>query len=137
MKLTESGYYCNRHSCFLLQYHFVVVTKYRKPAIRGNLKHFLYEYTIDFFEHHGCVVQEINGESDHIHILFDATPQINLAKMINAYKSASSRNVRKLFQEELSQYYWKPYFWCLSYFIACVSERSAEIVRQYIHNQKG
>ena len=25
-------YYTNRHSCFLLQYHMVLVTKYRQPC---------------------------------------------------------------------------------------------------------
>ena len=27
------GYYKNRHSCFLLSYHLVLVTKYRKPVL--------------------------------------------------------------------------------------------------------
>ena len=31
-----NGYYVNRHSCFLLQYHLVLVTKYRRPAITGG-----------------------------------------------------------------------------------------------------
>lgn len=29
MKYKKDGYYINRHSCFLLQYHLVLVTKYR------------------------------------------------------------------------------------------------------------
>ncbi len=28
-------YYTNRHSCFWLQYHLVLVTKYRKPVLLG------------------------------------------------------------------------------------------------------
>ena len=31
-------YYTNRHSCFLLQYHMVLVTKYRKPVLQGTVK---------------------------------------------------------------------------------------------------
>ena len=27
------AYYTNRHSCFLLQYHMVLVTKYRHPVL--------------------------------------------------------------------------------------------------------
>ena len=136
MKFSNNGYYCNRHSCFLLQYHLVLVTKYRKPVIVNQLEKRLYEYTKDYFEQQGCVLHEINGESDHIHILFDAPPQINLANFINAYKSASSRKMRNEFSSELARYYWKPFFWSLSYFIACVSERSTEAVRNYIRNQK-
>ena len=137
MKSSNEGYYLNGHSCYLLQYYLVLVTKYRNPVIEGNLEKYLYEYTRNYFKKQGLVLQEINGERDHIHILFDAPPQINLASFINAFKSASSRMVRRNFGKELERYYWKPYFWSLSYFIACVSERSTEVIRRYIKNQKG
>ena len=32
-KKQNEEYYYNQHSCFLLQYHLVLITKYRKPAI--------------------------------------------------------------------------------------------------------
>ena len=43
--------------------------------------------------------------------------------------------VRSNFPEEVSRFYWEPYFWSLSYFIATVSDRSAEAVKKYIQNQ--
>lgn len=73
---------------------------------------------------------------DHVHILFDAKPNINLAKFVNALKSASSRRIRKLFATELDRYYWKPYFWSLSYFIGSVSDRTEKNVKNYIKTQK-
>ena len=33
----DQPYYTNRHSCFLLQYHMVLVTKYRKPVLQGEV----------------------------------------------------------------------------------------------------
>ena len=44
---------------------------------------------------------------DHVHFLFDALPQVNLAEFVNALKSASSRMVRKEHGEALKKYYWK------------------------------
>ena len=32
-KSKGQSYYKNRHSCFLLQYHMVLVTKYRHPVL--------------------------------------------------------------------------------------------------------
>jgi putative transposase len=81
-------------------------------------------------------VQAIETMPDHMHILFDAYPQLNLAEFINAFKSASSRQIRKSFSPELAQYYWKPYFWSLSYFIGSVSDKTAAVVKNYINNQK-
>ncbi len=74
-------------------------------------------------------------EPDHVHILFEAPPNIELAKMINALKTGSSRMTRKNFPEQLAPYYWKPVFWSMSYFICTVSDRNAEAVRRYIQDQ--
>ena len=135
MKKGDSGYYTNRHSCFLLQYHLVLVTKFRHPVIRGEIKDFMEQYMTAYFKDRDLPLLEISFMPDHVHILFDAPPHLNLADFVNALKSGSSRMVRKAFQEELKPYYWKPYFWSLSYFIGCVSERSEEAVRRYIQNQ--
>ena len=137
MKLNPSGYYVNRHSCFLLQYHLVLVTKYRRPVIKGRIEERLKDYTEKYFRDRDCVLQALECMPDHIQILFDAPPQINLADFVNAYKSASSRRLRTEFTEEISRYYWKPVFWSLSYFIGSVSDRTASAVKSYINNQKG
>ncbi len=73
---------------------------------------------------------------DHIHILFEAMPQINLAEFVNAYKSASSRRMRTDFRETLSKTYWKPYFWSLSYYIGTVSEKNTSVVKEYIQTEE-
>ena len=136
MKHLPEGFYVNRHSCFILQYHLVLVTKYRHPVITGELEKRLIEFTENYFKERDCRIQEIECMPDHMHILFDAPPQINLANYINAYKSASSRRIRQEYGKQLEPYYWKPYFWSLSYFISSVSDRNEEITKEYIQNQK-
>lgn len=136
MHKNKNGYYYNRHSCFLLQYHLVLITKYRHKVIKEDLENFLKEYTINYFTERDLRIQAIETMPDHIHILFDAPPQVNLSDFVNAYKSASSRKIRQKFSEVLKSYYWKPYFWSMSYFIGSVSEKSTEAVRHYIQNQK-
>ena len=136
MKMTSDGYYKNQHSCFLLQYHLVLVTKYRHPVLQGEIEEYLIQYTRDYFKKQDLNILELNCSEDHIHILFEAVPQMNLSNFVNAYKTASSRMVRKNFGNELKQYYWKPYFWSLSYFIGSVSENTLETVKKYIQNQE-
>lgn len=129
-------YYTNRHSLYLLQYHLVLITKYRHPVLTGEIEAFLKEYTTNYFVNQNMNIIELEVNNDHIHILFEAPPQICLSSFINSFKSASSRVIRKQFKDELSKYYWKPYFWSLSYFICTVSERNTETVKKYIQNQK-
>ena len=46
-KKRGQDYYTNRHSCFLLQYHLVLVTKYRKPVLKGEVKELVYQIIRD------------------------------------------------------------------------------------------
>lgn len=134
--MEESLYRTNRHSCYLLEYHLVVVTKYRHPVLTGKLKDRLLELSFNVIEDYWkCRILEISTDNDHIHILFESKPQVQLSKLVNNYKTVTSRILRKEFADELSPYYWKPYFWSDSYFIGCVSDRTREAVRFYIQNQ--
>ena len=128
-------YRTNRHSCYLLQYHLVIVTKYRHPVIQGGIKTFLIEQTKRLFDLWKCNVISINTDKDHIHIMFEAQPQVQLSKLINNYKTSTSRMIRNRFAEQLEPYYWKSYFWSTSYFVCTVSDRSADIVKSYIDSQ--
>lgn len=129
-------YYTNRHSCFLLQYHMVLVTKYRKPVLTGEVKEIVYKTIQDIFDEKRLVILEMNGEADHIHILFEADPFTSPGELANVIKTKTSRFARKQFSDTiLKEYYWKPYFWSNSYFVATVSENSLSVVQAYIKNQ--
>jgi REP-associated tyrosine transposase len=126
----------NRHSIYDLEYHLVVVTKYRHPVIADSLKERLIELSYDLFiAKWNLKIIEINSDMDHIHILFEGSPQVQLSKLVNNYKTVTSRLIRKEFGESLKPYYWKPYFWSSSYFICTVSDRSHEQVKRYILDQ--
>lgn len=126
----------NLHAVFDLEYHLVIVTKYRHPVLTEEVKSSLLRHTYRLFEtNFDCKVLEINMDNDHIHIRFSAKPQVQLSKIVNSYKTATSRLLRKEFAEFLEPYYWKPYFWSRSYFISTVSERSHDAVTTYIKDK--
>ena len=125
----------NLHAVFDLEYHLVIVTKYRHPVLTEDVKANLLRHTYRLFEtNFDCKVLGIDTDKDHIHIRFSAKPQVQLSKIVNSYKTATSRLLRKEFADFLAPYYWKPYFWSRSYFISTVSERSLVAVTDYIKN---
>jgi putative transposase len=128
-------FYKNRHANYKLTYHLVVVTKYRHKCMNNDMMNRLKEITNNLFEKWDCKVIEMNGEEDHIHILFDAPPQINLANTINSFKTVTSRYIRKEFEKELSKFYWKPYFWSRSYMVLTTGGATIDIIKSYIENQ--
>ena len=128
---------CNRncHSKYRLEYHLILVTKYRKPCITPEMLQYLRRECQRLLELNGIELLEMNGEADHIHLLFSAPPQVCLANVINSLKSSTSRLVRKTYAEHLAQFYWKPYFWSRSYLILSSGGTPIEVIRKYIQEQ--
>ena len=124
----------NKHSVFLLFYHLILVVKYRKRVIDGKVSARLKEMFIEIGGKYGISLVEWGGEEDHIHCLFKAKPTTALAKFINAYKSASSRIIKKEFPEIRKQL-WKEYFWSRSYCLLTSGGVSVEVIKEYIKRQ--
>ena len=135
-KRKGQSYYTDRHSCYLLQYHMVLVTKYRHPVLTGGVKDVVYQTIRDIFREKRLMILEMNGEADHVHILYEADPFTSPGELANIVKTKSSRFARKNYGDTiLKKYYWKPLFWSDSYFVATVSENSLTMVKEYIKNQ--
>lgn len=128
-------YYTNRHSCFLLQYHMVLVTKYRKPVLTGKIKDHVYNTIRAIFEERGYNILEMNGEPDHIHILFEAGPDMAPMELANVVKTKTARFVRRDLPDEVNRTYWKQAFWTDSYFVTTVGTNSLAVVQDYIKTQ--
>lgn len=130
------NYKTNRHAIYRLQYHLVVLTKYRHDVISKDINRRLKEIAYNIFEDSWkCEIIEIESEADHLHIAFEAYPQIQLSKLINNFKTVSSRYIRKEFAEYLKPFYWKPYFWSPSYCLLSVGGATIDIIKKYIENQ--
>lgn len=131
----DNQYYTNRHSCFLLQYQLVLVTKYRKKVFNKDIEEYLSSFVNSMMGKNDCNLMEINYDEDHVHILFEAPVTLSLPNFINGLKSTSSRMIRRRFSEYLKQFFEKPVFWSRSYFICTVSEHTPQVVQEYIRNQ--
>lgn len=128
---------CNKncHSQYRLEYHLILVTKYRRSCITPEMLEYLTQECRRLLALSEAELLEMNGEADHIHLLISAPPQICLAKMINSLKSTTSRLVRKKYADHLARFYWKPYFWNRSYLILSSGGAPIEVIRRYIQEQ--
>ena len=124
----------NQHSVYLLNYHLVMVIKYRRKVINDEVSEYLKHQFVRVGEFYGVTLQEWNHDVDHVHVLFRATPHTEIAKFLNAYKSSSSRMVKKKFPE-IMQYLWKSAFWTQSYCLISTGGAPLEVVKKYIENQ--
>lgn len=69
-----------------------------------------------------------------MHLLFSGAPNTDISKFLNAYKSASSRLIKKEFPQIRKQL-WKEYFWSRSYCLVTTGGAPIEVIKKYIENQ--
>ena len=124
----------NNHSVFSMHYHLIMVVKYRRKVIDDVISMRLRE----MFEYIGVPykikIEAWNHDTDHIHVMFSAEPKSERSRFINAYKSASSRLIKKEFPQILKSL-WKEMFWSRSFCLLTTGGVTMDTIRQYIDSQ--
>ena len=118
-----------------LKAHLVLTTKYRKDVFTGEMIERVHEIMFDLCKKWDCKLIEFNGESNHVHLLFQYYPQMELPKFINSIKSVSSRKIRQEYSEHLNKIYLKKVLWNESYFIASCGGVTISVLKKYIEGQ--
>lgn len=118
-----------------LKTHLVLTTKYRRKAITDEMLQRLHVILEDLLIKWDCKLVEFNGESDHVHVLFQYHPDLQLSTLVGNIKSTTSRRLRQEFTEHLSRFYIKNVFWNGSYFVASCGGVTITTLKQYIKSQ--
>ena len=124
----------NNHSVFAIHFHLILVVKYRKKVINDEISERLKEIFRSIEGNYNIALEEWNFDLDHVHILFRSEPNSNISKFINAYKSASSRLIKKEYPSIRSRLY-KEAFWSQSFFLISTGGASIETIKKYIESQ--
>jgi len=90
---------------------------------------------METLEKWSCELIEFNGEADHVHLLIQTNPAVQLSKLINNLKTVSSRLIRRDFGGYLSRIYRKPVFWQRTYCLISSGGAAIEKLRRYIEGQ--
>ncbi len=124
----------NQHSVFRLNYHLIMCIKYRKKVLDDVISDRLRAIFEKICKNYNIVLVEWEHDKDHIHCLIEGHPNTEMSKFINAYKSASSRLIKKEFPVIRNQL-WKEYFWSQSFCLITVGSAPVEVLKQYIQSQ--
>lgn len=124
----------NNHSVFKLHYHLILCTKYRKKVIDNTISDRLKTIFESIAQNYNISLEEWNHDVDHIHVLFRGNPNSGLSKFINAFKSASSRLIKKEFPD-IRNLLWKEMFWSKSFCLLSTGGVTVDIIKEYIQTQ--
>ncbi|WP_242320947.1 IS200/IS605 family transposase, partial [Bacillus cereus group sp. BfR-BA-01312] len=121
----------NNHSVFLLYYHLVLVVKYRRNVFDNDMSDYAKDMFVRLSKNYNITLVEWNHDVDHVHILFKAHPNTEMTKFINAYKSASSRLIKRDFPQ-VKKKLWKEMFWSRSFCLLTTGGSPIDVVKTYI-----
>lgn len=131
----ENAKKSSSHAVFNLKLHIIFVTKYRRKTLTPELLDYLKEAFADCLSAWRCKLVEFGGEQDHVHLLADIHPALDISILINNLKTASARRARNRFADHLAAFYKKPLFWHRAYFVGSVGGTTLETVRAHVDAQ--
>ena len=124
----------NNHSVFAIHFHLILVVKYRKKVITDAISNRLKDIFSYIEDDYNITLEEWIHDIDHVHILFRSHPNTNVSKFINAYKSASSRLIKKEYPSIRTKLY-KEAFWSQSFCLISTGGANIETIKKYIESQ--
>ena len=117
--------------------HLVLISKYRRKVFTDEMLTVIEAVMNKCLEKNGGELIEFNGESDHVHLLFQYLPQHQLSKLVNSMKTATSRVLSKQFESELAKVYWgKKVVWSGSYYVSSCGGVTVDRLKEYIEEQE-
>lgn len=124
-----------RTCVFALHVHLVFVTKYRRGVFEARhldaMQPVMAKVCADF----DAELVEFNGEDDHVHLLVEYPPTVQLSRLVNSLKGVSSRRLRQQFGRRNLRTH-QDHLWSPSYFAASCGGAPIEVVRQYVEQQR-
>ena len=128
-----------KHGVYLLTYHIIFVTKYRKPVISPEIGDAIKKQAAHLTERMGGELLSAETDADHIHMLISLPPDIVPVQAIRNLKTELSKYVHKTpeYMKYVHRYlHGDAPFWSASYFIATTGSVSMETVKSYIESQR-
>jgi putative transposase len=114
-------------------YHIVIVPKYRKRALFGQVRSRLRDILRELAHRKGIQIVEGNVMPDHVHLMLSIPPKFSVANIIGYLKGKSAIWLHNEFGSRKS--ITQKSFWSTGYFVRTVGLDQA-MVQSYIKNQQ-
>jgi putative transposase len=122
------------HTLYALHYHFVFITKCRKPVLRGDIGVEVRDLIREICRTHDIEIVQGHVRPDHVHLLLSAPPHLAPSRIMQAIKGKTSHDMlqdhRKLRAE-----FWGRHLWGRGYFVCSSGNVTDEVIAEYIRLQ--
>ena len=116
------------------KYHVVIVPKYRKKVMYGNLRHKVGDILRQLCRQKGIELLEGHAMPDHVHMLLSVPPKYSIAMTIGYLKGKSAIRINRDHLRVKGTLFGRS-FWSRGYCVSTVGYDEATI-KKYIEEQE-
>ncbi|ANO34958.1 hypothetical protein BCT86_18310 [Vibrio breoganii] len=128
-------YQRNSHCKFLIAIHLILVVKYRRELLKGELGLVMKNALMSLSQNSEFEIEQMEVDQDHLPILMTISPRYSVSQYVRRIKQHTTRVVWQLHPKLKRQFWKEKTFWSDGYFACSVGNASAETVRKYIQDQ--
>ena len=122
------------HTVFEIHLHVVWTTKYRRPALTGEVATRVRDLIREICGQHEVRIMKGHVAKDHVHLFVSIPPQVTISRMIQWLKGKSSYKMLGEFPH-LQKQFWGRHLWARGYFCCSSGNVTDEVIAEYIANQ--
>jgi len=123
------------HVIYKCEYHIVFVPKYRYKILEGAIKEFLEEEIKKLCEWKDVIIEEMNIQKDHIHMVISMPPKISISEFMGFLKGKLAIKLFKSYPWMKKKTYWGNHFWARGYFVSTIGI-DEELIKRYVRYQE-
>ena len=113
-----------------LLYHIVIRTKYGSNTLDFDHSEDLYKYITGYVKNKKSLMYQINGVSNHIHMLVSLHPTLSMSNFVKDLKTSANNWIKA------NSYFPKFISWGAKYGAFSCSNRNKDVIIRYIKNQR-
>jgi len=134
-RVVMDSYRTSSHSRYSLKYHFVWVTKYRKPLLTGAVSLRVRDLVREVCQKNDIEILQGAVCRDHVHVLLSCPPNISPSKIMQYIKGKTSRKIIMEFKH-IQKQCWGRHFWARGYFVTSSGNVTDAVIKEYIRLQQ-
>ena len=105
-----SRYRKSSHAVYQIHIHFVFITKYRKPVLKGEVGYRLRELLREICRGRDIEISKGHIRPGHVHLLLSLPPQISVSKTMHILKGKTSYKLLREYRQ-LRKEFWGRHLW--------------------------
>jgi putative transposase len=122
------------HTVFEIHLHLVWTTKYRRPALTGEVALRMRDMIREICSQHEVTIMKGHVAKDHLHLFVSIPPQVTISRLIQWLKGKTAYKLLGEFPH-LQKQFWGRHLWARGYFCCSSGNVTDEVIAEYIANQ--